>query len=277
MYKLIACDLDETLLNTEKEICEENIKAIKKAEKEYQIRFVPATGRGYTCIDNVLHTLGVYDAEDEYTISNNGGVVTENKAFRELSFHALPFSLAEKLFDFGYQKDVCIQVFTAKDVYAFHLNEDERKWLFSFKPDSIECNGDNIDFLKDTPITKILFQNTDTAYLQELSKELKPIIGNDVSITFSSNRYMEMNLFGVDKGLGLRDLCNYLGIDISETIAIGDNFNDIGMLREAGLSVAVANAVDEIKNLCDYVCEKDHNNGAVAEVIERFIFNNESL
>lgn len=277
MYKLIACDLDETLLNTEKEICEENIKAIKKAEKEYQVRFVPATGRGYTCIDNVLHTLGVYDAEDEYTISNNGGVVTENKAFRELSFHALPFSLAKQLFDFGYQKDVCIQVFTAKDVYAFHLNEDERKWLFSFKPDFIECNGDNIDFLKDTPITKILFQNIDIAYLQKLAKELKPITGNDVSITFSSNRYMEMNVFGVDKGLGLRDLCNYLGIDISETIAIGDNFNDIGMLREAGLSVAVANAVDEIKNLCDYVCEKDHNHGAVAEVIERFIFNKESV
>ena len=84
---------------------------------------------------------------------------------------------------------------------------------------------------------------------------------------------MELNLFGVDKGLGLRDLCNYLGIDLSETIAIGDNFNDIGMLREAGLAVAVENAVDEIKAMCDYVCKKDHNNGAVAEVIERFIFN----
>lgn len=68
-------------------------------------------------------------------------------------------------------------------------------------------------------------------------------------------------------------LAYILGIDLSETIAIGDNFNDIGMLREAGLAVAVENAVDEIKAMCDYVCEKDHNNGAVAEVIERFIFN----
>ena len=90
MYKLIACDLDETLLNTDKEICARNIAAIKRAEREYGVRFVPATGRGYTCIDNVLHTLGVYDAEQEYTISNNGGVVTENKNYRKLSFHELP-------------------------------------------------------------------------------------------------------------------------------------------------------------------------------------------
>lgn len=75
----------------------------------------------------------------------------------------------------------------------------------------------------------------------------------------------------MDKGLGLRDLCEHLQIDLSETIAIGDNFNDVGMLREAGLSAAVANAVPEIKEMCDYVCTADHNEGAVAEVIERFI------
>ena len=129
MYKLIACDLDETLLNTDKEICARNIAAIKRAEREYGVRFVPATGRGYTCIDNVLHTLGVYDAEQEYTISNNGGVVTENKNYRKLSFHELHYEIAERLFAFGIEQDVCIQVFTAEDVYAFHLNEDERSWL----------------------------------------------------------------------------------------------------------------------------------------------------
>ena len=50
MYKLIACDLDETLLNTDKEICARNIAAIKRAEREYGVRFVPATGRGYTVL-----------------------------------------------------------------------------------------------------------------------------------------------------------------------------------------------------------------------------------
>ena len=80
MYKLIVCDLDETLLNSDKKICQENIDAIKKA-RDLGVKFVPATGRGYTCIDYVLNTLELYDLENEYAISNNGAIVTENKDF----------------------------------------------------------------------------------------------------------------------------------------------------------------------------------------------------
>ena len=184
----------------------------------------------------------------------------------------MPYEIAERLFAFGIEQDVCIQVFTAEDVYAFHLNEDERSWLFSFKPDSIVCEETSLAFLKGTPITKILFQNTDIPYLHTLADQLHALTDQRVAVSFSSNRYLELNPYGVDKGLGLRDLCEHLQIDLSETIAIGDNFNDVGMLREAGLSAAVANAVPEIKEMCDYVCTADHNEGAVAEVIERFIF-----
>ncbi|MEG0737207.1 MAG: HAD hydrolase family protein, partial [Longicatena sp.] len=74
MYKLIACDLDETLLNSDKEISERNVLAIKRAQQEFGIRFVPATGRGYTCIQNVLDTLDVHNKEDEYIISGNGSI-----------------------------------------------------------------------------------------------------------------------------------------------------------------------------------------------------------
>ena len=74
MYKLIACDLDETLLNTDKEICSRNIEAIKRAERDYGVRFVPATGRGYTCIDNVLHTLDVFDASQNIPFPITAGL-----------------------------------------------------------------------------------------------------------------------------------------------------------------------------------------------------------
>lgn len=272
MYKLIACDLDETLLNTQKEICERNVAAIKKAEQKYGVRFVPATGRGYTCIDTVLHTLGVYDAKNEYTISNNGGVVTENKDYRELTFHELSYDIVAHLFQFGLDKDVCMQIFTAKDVFAFHLNEDEHRWLYACKPDFIACEKASMDFLKGTPITKILFQNTDTNYLRTLAQELRPYTEGKVTVSFSSHRYLEFNPIGIDKGVGLRELCEALHIDLADTIAIGDNYNDAGMLKVAGLSVAVANAVEDIKQLCDVVTTADHNEGAVAEVIERFIF-----
>lgn len=274
MYKLIACDLDETLLNSDKEISERNVLAIKRAQQEFGIRFVPATGRGYTCIQNVLDTLDVHDKEDEYIISGNGSIICENKDFKKLTFHTLPFKKAKQLFTYGIEHGLCIQVFTDKDVYAYQINEDEKEWLFMFKSDAVVMEENTIDFLEDTPIMKILFQRPDMEYLRGIAKDMLPIT-EGVSISFSSDRYLEMNRAGVDKGLGLRELAQHLGIPVEQTIAIGDNFNDIAMLKTAGLSVAVANAAQEIKDICDYVTTADHNEGGVAEVIEKFIFERE--
>lgn len=272
MYKLIACDLDETLLNEEKQICVRNQMAIKRAEQEFGVKFVPATGRGYTCIQDVLNTLDVYDKENEYIISNNGGIICENKGFKELVFHTLPFKKAKELFQYGIAHGLCIQVFTAKDVYAYQIDEDEKDWLFMFKPDAIVMEENTIDFLKDIPIAKILYKKADMNYLRQLAEDMHSITDNEVSVSFSSGRYLELNSIGVDKGAGLQELAQILGIDIKETMAIGDNFNDIAMLKAAGLSVAMSNAPKEIQEICDYVTIADHNNGGVAEAIEKFIF-----
>lgn len=272
MIRLIACDLDETLLTTEKQITKKTIDAIKRAEQEFHVKFVPATGRGYTCLDDVLEALDVKNKEGEYIISHNGGVICENKDYRKLQFHTLSFEKAKELFAFGLTKDICMQVFTDQDVYAFHLNEEEKKWLLMFKPDSIICKEDSIDFLKDEPIVKILFQKVDMPYLFELANEMKPITDGEVAVSFSSNRYLELNAIGIDKGLGLLELAKALGIKQEETMAIGDNLNDLEMLQAAGVAVAVANASDIIKEHSDYVTKQDHNHDAVAEAIETFIF-----
>ena len=272
MIKLIACDLDETLLNDKKEITKKNLAAIKKAQKEYGVKFVPATGRGYTCLDDILQTLDMKEKENEYIISNNGGIVCECKDYKHLFFHELPFENAKELFAYGYQKGICIQVFTDEDVYAFHLNEEERKWLFLFKPDSIVCNEDNIDFLKDKKIAKILFQKTDMEYLHKLAEDMVSITKDNVSVSYSSNRYLELNAIGVNKGLGLKELAEYLHIGIDETMAIGDNLNDLEMLQDAGVAVAVANATEEIKKISGYVTTNDCNHDAIAEAIETYVF-----
>ena len=80
MYKIIACDLDETLLSDDRTISKENIEAIQKA-KELGVKFVPATGRGFNTVGGTLKDLGLYDLENEYVISYNGGAITENKYF----------------------------------------------------------------------------------------------------------------------------------------------------------------------------------------------------
>lgn len=119
----------------------------------------------------------------------------------------------------------------------------------------------------------MIFERKDMKYLQSLEKALLPITENAISISFSSNRYMEINRLGIHKGLGLQNLAEYLNVDMKDTIGIGDNLNDIGLIKEAGLGAAVNNAVDEIKNIADYICEADNNEGAVGEVIEKFILN----
>ena len=106
-----------------------------------------------------------------------------------------------------------------------------------------------------------------------LENKLKSITDGCVAISYSSNRYMEFNAIGVNKGQGLIDLANKLGIDIKDTIAVGDNYNDLSMLKVAGLSVGANNAVDDVKAICDYVTKANNNEGVVDELIRRYIFN----
>lgn len=272
-YKLIACDLDETLLNDDHFVGNANHDAILKAREEYGVKFVPATGRGFMQIQSELKELELDDLEDEYVISFNGGALSENKGNRLIEFNGLPFAKMKEIFEAGLMFDVCQHVYTPEALYVFNLSESEKKRLANLKLDVIYCQENQVDFLRDTPISKILYQNEDVPYLMSLEKQLKPITEGSVAISYSSNRYMEFNAIGVDKGQGLLNLVNILGVDIKDTIAVGDNYNDISMLKVAGLAVGANNAVAAVKNICDYVTKADNNEGVVAELIRRFIFN----
>lgn len=274
-YKLIACDLDETLLNDQHLCCQKNVDAIIKAKEEYGVKFVPATGRGYASITRELKAVGLYDLPNEYVISFNGGALTENKDNKLLSFKGLSFEKTKEIFEFGLQCDVCQHVYTKDKLYVFNISESENQRIIN---QGVECEilaVNSIDFLKDVPISKILFQNTDVPYLMTLEPKMKHITDGCVAVSYSSNRYIEFNQLGVDKGQGLIDLAKLLNIDIKDTIAVGDNYNDMAMLKVAGLSVAAANAVEDVKKACDYTTIANNNEGVVAELIERFIFNHE--
>lgn len=105
-YKLIACDLDETLLNDEHLVGAKNVAAIKRAREEYGVKFVPATGRGFMQIQPELKELQLYDLEGEYVISFNGGALTENKNNRIIEFKGLEFSKMKEIFEAGLNFDV---------------------------------------------------------------------------------------------------------------------------------------------------------------------------
>ncbi|MDD3026607.1 MAG: Cof-type HAD-IIB family hydrolase [Erysipelotrichaceae bacterium] len=270
MYKIIACDLDETLLSTDRSVSQGNIEAIKKA-RELGVKFVLATGRGFKTVQGTLKELGLDNVKDEYVISFNGGAITENYNNRLLSFNGITFEFARELFNRGLDYDVCIHVYSKDVVYGYNMCDDEIAYLKG-RMDFVEIKEDNIDFLKDEEIAKVLYMNKDINYLNKIEEELADIT-HEADVSYSSNRYIEFNRKGVNKGAGLRTLAKLLGVAIEDTMAIGDNLNDLAMIKDAGLGVGVANVVTKMKDDCEYITEADHNHDAIKEVIEKFILN----
>lgn len=269
-YQLIVSDLDETLLNTDKHVGEKTIAAVKKAE-EAGILFIPATGRGYSSVHQTTKELGLYDKPHQYVISFNGGAITENKDEKLLYKQGISFEEARDLYLRGLNyKDICIHIYTLDHVYVRNFYDNEKRYV-NGRMQVEEIFSDSIDFLKDQYIMKAIYMNEDFNYLNRIKNEISDLTV-DMDVSFSSNRYMEFNHKGVSKGTGLEKLCHILNIPIEDTIAIGDNFNDLSMIQMAGLGVGVANTIEDMKDQCDVITKNDCNHDAVAEVINRYIF-----
>ncbi|MBQ1567431.1 MAG: HAD family phosphatase [Erysipelotrichaceae bacterium] len=265
MYRLILTDLDETLLTTDKHVSPADIQTISKLK---DTKLVLATGRGHFSIQNTLKEVGLYDKEDEYCISLNGAIITENKGNRIIHMEPLGYPDAVRLFETGLNHNVCIHIYTAVDCYGFRVFDNEREYLKN-RINVIEFEGNDLSFLKDLPIMKVLYCNPDIDYLRDLKRKLD--LDDVYDVTLSANRYLEFNKKGVNKGQGLRKLAEYLNIPISETIAVGDSLNDLSMIKAAGLGIGVKNAADEIINDCDIILDSTNNDSPVTEIYERFI------
>ncbi len=267
MYRMILSDLDETLLvNHHVPSCNE--KAIQKMKN---VRFVPATGRSFGMIEEILKEIGTSQKADEYSICFNGGLIVENKDARILSFHGLSFQEAKLLFDLGEKYDVCVMIFTLDHCYIFKADPSEVARKTAQKAAFTVIDEYNMDFLKDEKIAKFLYVKPDMDYLQNIEKDLPETIKCQFAMSYSSYRYLEFNPLGVSKGAALKWLADYLHIDIKDVIAVGDNYNDVSMIEAAGLGICVAGANEDIQSLSDYVTTVDFDQGAVKEVIEKFI------
>ena len=270
IYKLIFCDLDHTLL-VDHHIPNFNLEAINKA-KEKGVKFVICTGRSFHLTSYLLNELNSANLEKEYTICNAGSTIYENKSQKLLYFKGIEFETIKLVFQKGQKfKDILI-IFNTLDG-AFVSNEemvDKKKWKI-FKYTVMK----SIEDLKNYPIVKIIFFSKNNKNLLRIQNEIKndKNLKEKISYYMSGTEFFEMNSFGVNKGMALKWLSNYLNIDIKETIAIGDDFNDISMIKEAGLGCCLKSANDDIKQISKYVCKKDFNEGSVKEVIDKFILN----
>ena len=270
-YKLVVSDLDGTLLSNF-HVPNSNKSSIQRI-REKGTKFCIATGRTIQSTKNILKEITNYNEENEYSILFNGCVIIENKNNKVLFFKGIDFEISNKLFEIGKKYDVMLLVYSIDNCYVWKSYEKEIERQKSYEELLTFMDDLNINFIKEKniQITKIVFVNEDHNYLLKIKEELDKIFGNEISISTSANMYLEINAKNVNKGNALEWLANYLKIDMKETIAIGDNSNDIFMIEKAGIGVCVKNGIDIIKNKANYVTEKTNDEGAVKEVLDKFV------
>ena len=271
MYRLVATDMDETFLDFSHSVPQANIDAILRM-RELGVLFVPASGRAYGSIMHSLEGLPPACLEDSYVISYNGGCINRVGDPNPIIASRMPFEVVDRLFKHAYfLGDIGMHIYTqAGDIWGWNLTQSEYDYLEGHM-DITPFEGDNIDFLRDVPLSKCLYVYENLDLLHELALTMDPSLTEGLSTTFSSGRYYEFNPTGVDKGSGLRELARMLDIDIADTIACGDSANDMAMLEAAGVGVVVSNATPDAVAVSDYQAESSCDDGVFAEVLENFI------
>ena len=270
-FKIIFSDLDKTLV-INNHIPDFNLEAIKKA-RELGTKFVISTGRDFALVTSLLKELDILNKENEYTVCCSGSKIYENKDNKLIYIKYLNDDIVEEIFGFGKKySDIFIIFDTLDGVYVYNEGKIDIKNEFgSYKYKKLESLKD----MKDSKIIRIVFSCKNGPYLIQIQDEIKnkKLFENKADYFLTQNQFLEFNVKGVNKGEALKWLCDYLKIDINESIAIGDSFNDESMIKIAGLGACVKSADDEIKKISKYVCEKDYFEGSVKEVIEKFVIN----
>jgi Cof subfamily protein (haloacid dehalogenase superfamily) len=260
-YKLIALDLDDTLLTASKEISPENKKAIDRAVRA-GVRVVLASGRTIEGMQFVIDALGHKD----YAISAGGAVVTDPKG-REIYSRPVPSGTARQIMAYAASQNAYFQIFCGSDFYFIgrtaYTDEYEKNCRFVGREDPGIMDWTEIN------TSKILIID-EQERIDQMRAELAPRFP-DVKPVYSQNGYLEIVSATASKGAALSFIAGELDLSKEQLIAVGDSEIDISMLRAAGLGVAVAGARKEVLRIADHITAPSDEHG-VAAVINQFIF-----
>ncbi|KAA8432830.1 HAD family phosphatase [Weissella paramesenteroides] len=272
-YKMLVSDLDETFLNDDGTIHEENVQTVKKAAAQ-GFKFVPNTGRSFESVQKMLKQLDLYDQVGQFVISFNGSAIVENKDNQIIATQDMPLTMAKQIFKAGLINEaVDVHIYTIDKLFIYNVSDSDRQYLATRGVAYVELKTPDLSFLnRQQPIMKVIFEHSDMQVRHQIYDAVIDSVGIDqVEATYSSDRYVEFNLKGVDKGTASLLLGEKLGIKRDEIMAIGDNNNDLKMIKAAGLGISVANGITAVKEMADIVTTRTNNQGAIAEVLNQFV------
>lgn len=264
MYKLIAIDVDDTLLSDTLTVSEET-KAALKAAIDKGVNVTLATGRMYASAVQIAKQINL----NVPIITYQGSLVKTLLEGKVLYERYVPTKAAVQIQQYCLQHGLHLQLYVDDLLYGMEDNEiikeysDRSKIPFIIEPD--------FNKLIDKPLGKMLIID-DPVKLDRVESELKALVGEEAHITKSKPHYLEITHKEGTKGHALRYMAEHLGCSMQETIAIGDSWNDHEMIEAAGLGVAMGNATDKLKAIADYVTLSNNEDG-VRHVIEKFVLN----
>jgi hypothetical protein len=271
-FKLIASDMDGTLVNDNSELTERTRNAIIKTVNA-GVLFVTATGRPFMNIEIVNRLFDSVNPgvdADMPCIVFNGAAAYMGKSRKLLFERFLDFALAKEAYDIGQELGVAQIVWTGSRLWANRECEETIRYRnFSSGLEMTVIPDFDIIKSEGLEVSKVLWI-TESVKVSRLRHEMAAHFGERLNCVSSMAHFLEFVSRDAGKGLALAEIGRLYGIDRSEMIAVGDSYNDVSMLEYAGFSVAVDNSPEDIKEICNHVTLSNNNDG-VAEVIERYI------
>lgn len=265
MYRVVATDLDGTLLRTDKTISEETIAEFARISGK-GVFFIPSTGRTHRELPAAIRDLPFL----HYALCCNGAAVYDYKEKRYIYEETIPYELALELLEYTKSIPVYESVVVKGErickgddegnICEYIRNRAVKDILFNFTG---ACDVKAAFAEKRMDAQKLLLYLDDRADREAVIRDLRERFPQ-LEISSSGPIYIEVNVKGVDKGKALGNFCRMLNIPLEETIAFGDAENDLTMLDAAGLAVVVENGTEEAKRHADLICPSNNEDGVKA-------------
>lgn len=268
MKKILFMDLDGTLLKDDKTVSEKNCDAIQRMLKAgYYV--VVATGRPIKAGFEVVKQLGL-TMPGCYMIAFNGAVLYDCAADCMLTERTVPMEDVEYLFQEAEKYGIHIQTYSKTHLLT-QCHDEELEFYTRTTGMPYRLAENVFDILEAEPNKVLLASLHEPEKLVQFQKEHMEWEKERCSSFFSCQEYLEYCPKDTDKGSGIRFLSEFLGVKLEDTYAIGDERNDIPMIKAAGVGIAMKNGVEEVKMAADYITENDNEHDAIAEIIDKFI------
>lgn len=289
MYKLVAIDIDGTLLNSKGEMTDRTKQVLRKAS-EQGIYIVLTSGRLTDTVEKFCNEIGA----DKYLIAENGASII-NLQTKKLEFSKyISKDVVNKVLDICDENNIYYMVYTNKELIVKNI---KHMAMFFYKQNynpnarikTIVSGRDYINAVTDN-FTKLMICDEDRAIYNNIVAKLSKIPEIDVlPVPHISNKqleldgketileysYADISAKGTNKWTAIKELMTKLGISENEVVAIGDNINDIKMIENAGLGVAMRNGSPHVRALADVVAPSNNEDG-VAYIVEKYVLNGEA-